>query len=74
MNGHKITSGSAPDNQYAASAAPLLLDIPTTAQQLSMSQVSVRKLVRAGRLKRIAAFRKILIPATELARFASATE
>lgn len=49
---------------------PLLLDIRAAARALSMSVVSIRKLIRQGRLKRLENFRKILIPISELERFA----
>lgn len=50
--------------------AKLLYDIRESAACLSMSVVSVRKLVRQNRLRRVADFRKVLIPASELERFA----
>lgn len=51
--------------------APLLFDIHATAQRLCMAPVSVRKLIRQGRLKRLGDFRKILISEIELQRFAA---
>lgn len=54
--------------------SPLLFDIHTTAQRLCMSPVSVRKLIRQRRLKRLGDFRKILISENELQRFASTAE
>lgn len=53
---------------------PLLYDIHATAERLSMSVVSIRKLIRARRLKRIPDFRKILISESELQRFAASAE
>ena len=52
-------------------ATPLLHDIRGVAARLSMSPVSVRKLVRQNRLKRVSDFRKILISEAELQRFAA---
>jgi hypothetical protein len=54
-----------------ASVQPLLHDIYSAAARLSMSVVSVRKLIRQGRLRRIPDFRKILIAESELQRFAA---
>lgn len=59
-----ITANGAPPQ-------PLLLDIYAAAQRLSMSVVSCRKLIRQNRLRRVPDFRKILIPASELERFAA---
>ena len=53
---------------------PLLYDIHATAQRLCMSPVSVRKLIRQRRLKRLGDFRKILISENELQRFAASAE
>ena len=53
---------------------PLLYDIHATAQRLCMSPVSVRKLIRQRRLKRLGDFRKILISENELQRFAATAE
>ncbi|MFZ0827866.1 MAG: helix-turn-helix domain-containing protein [Verrucomicrobiia bacterium] len=50
---------------------PLLHDIRGAAARLSMSPVSIRKLIRQNRLKRVADFRKILISEAELQRFAT---
>lgn len=52
-------------------ATPLLHDIYSAAARLSMSVVSVRKLIRQRRLHRIPDFRKILIAESELQRFAT---
>ena len=49
----------------------LLFDLNETAERLSMSVVSCRKLVRQNRLRRVPDFRKVLIPASELERFAA---
>jgi hypothetical protein len=72
----KIKSDGAADNPKSATsgAAKLLYDIRAAAERLSMSVVSVRKLIRQGRLKRLEQFRKILIHASELERFASTAE
>lgn len=55
-----------------AANLPLLHNIHAAADRLSMSTVSVRKLIRQNRLHRIENFRKILIPESELQRFATA--
>jgi hypothetical protein len=57
-----------------SAATPLLFDIRAAAQALSMSVVSVRKLVRQRRLKRLENFRKVLISGSELQRFATPAE
>ncbi|HEV2328610.1 MAG TPA: helix-turn-helix domain-containing protein [Verrucomicrobiae bacterium] len=51
-------------------ATPLLYDIKRAAARLSMSAPSVRKLIRQGRIRPVADFRKVLIPESELQRFA----
>jgi hypothetical protein len=51
-------------------ATPLLHDIHSAAARLSISPVSVRKLIRQNRLRRVPDFRKILIPESELQKFA----
>jgi excisionase family DNA binding protein len=50
---------------------PLLWDINTAAQRLSVSEVTIRKLVRQGRLARVPGVRKLLIPDVSLQRFAN---
>jgi hypothetical protein len=73
----KITSDAAAENPKSAESSetkPLLFDIRAAARALSMSVVSIRKLIRQGRLKRLENFRKILISASELERFASTAE
>ena len=52
-------------------ATPLLHNIRSAAARLSISPVSVRKLIRQKRLRRVPDFRKILIAETELQRFAA---
>jgi hypothetical protein len=52
-------------------ATPLLHDIRGASVRLSMSPVSIRKLIRKNRLKRVGDFRKILISEAELQRFAT---
>jgi len=77
MNTHEIKSEAAAVNPKSAAngaATPLLFDIRAAALALSMSVVSIRKLVRQRRLKRLENFRKILIPASELERFAASAE
>jgi len=75
MEALKTKSDAAAENQKPATngAPKLLFGVNDSAARLSISVVSVRKLVRQNRLHRIANFRKILIPASELERFASAT-
>ena len=58
----------------AANVAPkLLFDVRESAARLSVSVVSIRKLIRQNRLKRVPDFRKILISEAELQRFAAMT-
>jgi len=61
-------------NGKGAAVTPLLYDIRSCAARLSMSVVSVRKLIRQNRLKRLADFRKVLVSEAELQRFAGTTE
>jgi excisionase family DNA binding protein len=49
----------------------LLFDVQDAAARLSVSVVSIRKLVRQGRLRRVPDFRKVLISESELQRFAA---
>jgi hypothetical protein len=72
----KITSNAAAENpKSAASNAPkLLFDVRESAARLSVSVVSIRKLIRQQRIKRVSDFRKILISESELQRFASTAE
>lgn len=67
---------TAPVNAPTANSAvtPLLFDIRAAAQRLSMSVVSVRKLIRARRLSRLPNFRKILVSEAELQKFAATAE
>jgi len=59
----------------AANDAPkLLFDVQESAARLSVSVVSIRKLIRKRRIKRVADFRKILISESELRRFATTTK
>ncbi len=53
---------------------PLLLDIRAAAQRLSISPVTVRKLVRQRRLARVPGVRKLLIPEASCRRFAETAE
>lgn len=53
---------------------PLLLDIYAAAQRLSVSAVTIRKLVRQRRLARVPNIRKLLIPELSLQHFASTAE
>jgi hypothetical protein len=50
---------------------PLLWDIHAAAKRLSVSVVTVRKLIRQQRLARVPNVRKILIPDVSLRRFAN---
>jgi len=52
-------------------AAKLLFDVREAAARLSVSVVSIRKLLRQKRLHRVPDFRKILISDSELRRFAA---
>ena len=72
----KTSSDTVAENPKTAAngAAKLLYNIKEAAARLSMSVVSIRKLIRQGRLKRLENFRKILIPASELERFATTCE
>jgi hypothetical protein len=77
MKTQEIKSDAAAENPKSVAsgaATPLLLDIRAAAQALSMSVVSVRKLVRQRRLKRLENFRKVLISGSELQRFAQTAE
>jgi excisionase family DNA binding protein len=67
-----IKSDAAAENpNSAANGAPkLLFDVREAAARLSVSVVSIRKLLRQNRIKRVADFRKILISEAELQRFA----
>jgi excisionase family DNA binding protein len=69
----KIKSDAAAENaKPAASGTPkLLFDVNDAAARLSVSVVSIRKLIRQNRIHRVPDFRKILIPETELQRFAT---
>ena len=73
MKSHEINSdATAESGKSAANGAPkLLFDVRESAARLSVSVVSIRKLVRQNRLRRVADFRKILIPGSELERFPS---
>jgi hypothetical protein len=67
----KIESDAAAESKPAANGAPkLLFDVRESAARLSVSVVSIRKLLRQGRLHRVPDFRKILISDSELHRFA----
>ena len=76
MRTHEINSDAAAESgKSAANGAPkLLFDVRESAARLSMSVVSIRKLIRQQRLKRVADFRKILINESELQRFAGTAE
>jgi excisionase family DNA binding protein len=53
---------------------PLLLDVRGAAKRLSVSVVTIRKLVRSQRLARVPDIRKLLIPETSLRQFAETAE
>jgi hypothetical protein len=57
-----------------ASTGKLLFDVNAAAQRLSISVVSVRKLIRARRIRRVPNFRKILVSDAELQKFAASAE
>lgn len=52
---------------------PLVWDVHSAARRLSVSPVTVRKLVRGKRLARLPQIRKLLISEMELQRFAATT-
>ena len=72
---HEINSESVAVTKSAVQEAviPLLYDINQAATALNVSIPSVRKLLRQNRLRRVPDFRRVLIPATEVSRFASTT-
>ena len=75
MELHHIKPDTAAETKPAANGVPkLLYDVRESAARLSMSVVSIRKLIRQQRLKRVADFRKILISESELKRFAATAE
>jgi predicted site-specific integrase-resolvase len=53
---------------------PLLLDIYAAAQRLSVAPVTIRKLVRQGRLSRVPNIRKLLIPDASAQKFAASAQ
>jgi excisionase family DNA binding protein len=69
----KIKSDAVAESSKSAAngATKLLFDVREAAARLSVSVVSIRKLIRQRRLKRVADFRKILISEAELQRFAT---
>jgi len=73
MTTDKIKSDAEAENpKSAANSTPkLLFDVRESAARLSVSVVSIRKLIRQQRLKRVSDFRKILISEAELQRFAT---
>jgi excisionase family DNA binding protein len=72
----ETNSEAAAENPKSATngAAKLLFDVNEAAARLNVSVVSCRKLLRQGRLKRIANFRKILIPESSMQEFAATVE
>ena len=72
----KSKSDATADNEkfVANNVSKLLYDVREAAARLSVSVVSIRKLIRQNRLKRVPDFRKILISDAELQRFAGNTE
>lgn len=62
-----------PENENI-NGTPLLLDVRGAAQRLSISPVTVRKLVRSQRLSRVPDIRKLLIPETSLRQFAASAQ
>jgi excisionase family DNA binding protein len=63
-NGNEVTNG----------APKLLFGVREAAARLSVSVVSIRKLLRQNRLHRVPNFRKILVSEAELQKFAATTE
>jgi excisionase family DNA binding protein len=57
-----------------ASTGKLLFNVNEAAARLSVSVVSIRKLIRQNRLRRVPNFRKILISDAELHKFAAIAE
>jgi excisionase family DNA binding protein len=53
---------------------PLALDVHAAAKTLSVSEPTIRKLIRQARLPRIGGIRKILIPVAALQKFAASAE
>ena len=53
---------------------PLVWDVHGAARRLSISPVTIRKLIRQRRLSRIPGVRKILIPDVSLREFAATAE
>jgi hypothetical protein len=65
------TSAAQQTAEVNAQPQPLVWDVRGAARRLSISPVTIRKLVRQGRLARLPNIRKLLIPESELQRFAS---
>jgi hypothetical protein len=65
---------SGKDIMPTAHPRPLSWDIHRAAKRLSVSVVTVRKLIRQQRLKRVPNIRKILIPEISLCEFVSTAE
>jgi excisionase family DNA binding protein len=76
MKNDNINSDAAAENPKPATndAPKLLFNVNESAARLNVSVVSIRKLLRQNRIHRIKDFRKILIPESELQRFAATTE
>lgn len=55
----------------SADVQPIVFGLADSARLLCVSEISIHRLLRAGKLRRVAGLRKILIPRTELERFAS---
>jgi len=53
---------------------PLLHDIHAAAQRLSVSEPTIRKLVRQQRLAKVPDIRKLLIPDVSLQQFANSAK
>jgi excisionase family DNA binding protein len=65
-----------PDNESNNGAQPqqLLWGVREAATRLSVSPVTIRKLIRQQRLPRVPNIRKLLIPETALQRFANSAQ
>jgi hypothetical protein len=62
------------ETNNGAQSQPLCWDVRGAAARLSISPVTVRKLVRQQRLTRLPNIRKLLIPEASLRQFAGTAE
>jgi excisionase family DNA binding protein len=67
-----VSSGSSPSNRSAiVSPAPLLIDLRTAAQMLSVSVCEMRKLTRSKKIRYVKHGKKWLVSPEELRQFVS---